>query len=366
VDGLLAEENRIELKLETLEESIVESKERIFKALDLKQPDRVPVNEWQIDPKVREKICPGMDYCEFVHKVGLDALVTKVNYIRKDLGNSRFMDEWGITRVRTADMSYYPENGPLADSTDIRKLKVPSTENPIRYDNLENMVRSRGDKAVVFMMDDVFIYPTYVRGMENLLMDFYDNPEFVEELTGIFTEFACKVAANAIEIGADIVAICDDYAFNSGLLFSKDIFRRFILPNLKKLVATIRNAGAYCVKHTDGNIWDILPEFIDCGIQGIQSLDPSAGMNLANVKKTFGDRICLLGNVDCGSLLCSGSREEVEEAVIQCIRDAAGGGGYILQSSNTIHSGVKPENFIAMLETARKYGIYDPAGSVFS
>lgn len=334
------------------------SRERIFKALDLGQPDRVPLNEWQIDPGVIEKIYPGASYMEFIQKAGLDTLVTKINYVREDLGNRRYRDEWGITRVLTTEMSYYPEDGPLKECADIRKLKVPSTETPLRYNELEKMIRNRGDKAVVFMMDDVFIYPTYVRGMENLFMDFYDNPEFVEELIGIFTEFACKVAKNAVEIGADIVAICDDYAFNNGLLFSKDLFNRFILPNLRKVVTTIREAGAYCIKHTDGNMWDVIPEFIDCGIQGIHPFDPLAGMELAKAKAVFGDKVCLLGNVDCSNLLSFGSREEVEAAVIKCIQDAAKGGGYILQSSNTIHSGVNPENFMTMIECCKKYGVY--------
>ena len=334
------------------------SRERVFKALDLQQPDRVPLNEWQIDPHVMGKIYPGLDYLEFVYRMSLDVLVTKINYIKKDMGNNRYLDEWGITRVLTTEMSYYPENGPLIYCMDLKKLKVPSVDIPQRYNDLEKMVQNKGDKAVAFMMDDVFIYPAYVRGMENLMMDFYDDPDFVEELTGIFTEYACKIARNAIEIGADIVAICDDYAYNSGLLFSKNIFNRFILPNLTKLVKTIRDAGAYCVKHTDGNIWSIIPDFIDCGIQGIQSLDPLAGMDLAKVKEAFGDKICLLGNVDCSGLLSFGSQEDVEKAVIKCIQDAAKGGGYILQSSNTIHSGVKPENFVIMVESCKKYGVY--------
>ncbi len=81
-------------------------------------------------------------------------------------------------------------------------------------------------------------------------------------------------------------------------------------------------------------------------------------MDLKSVKKHCGDEVCLLGNIDCIELLPSGTEAEVEEAVKQAIRDAAPGGGYILCSSNTIHPGCRPENYIAMVKATHKYGSY--------
>lgn len=82
-------------------------------------------------------------------------------------------------------------------------------------------------------------------------------------------------------------------------------------------------------------------------------------MDLKRVKEYCGDRICLLGNIDCGDLLSSGTEEEVEAAVIQAIEDAAPGGGYVLCSSNSIHPGVRAENFVAMIKAAKQYGVYE-------
>ena len=77
------------------------------------------------------------------------------------------------------------------------------------------------------------------------------------------------------------------------------------------------------------------------------------------MKDYCGDKLCLLGNIDCGDLLCFGSEEEVEAAVIQALGDAATGGGYVLCSSNSIHPGVKAENFLAMIKAAKKHGQYE-------
>lgn len=81
-------------------------------------------------------------------------------------------------------------------------------------------------------------------------------------------------------------------------------------------------------------------------------------MDLRTVKRMVGERVCLVGNIDCAHLLPHGTPEQVEQAVIQAIRDAGEGGGYILSSSNSIHSSVNPANFVAMIEAAHKHGAY--------
>ncbi len=97
-------------------------------------------------------------------------------------------------------------------------------------------------------------------------------------------------------------------------------------------------------------------EYMD--IDGIHPIDPMAGMNLGEAKAKYGNRICLMGNVNCGSTLSWGTIEEVRQEVKDCIRKAGYGGGYICASSNSIHSGVKPENYVAMVKAIREYGRY--------
>ena len=116
--------------------------------------------------------------------------------------------------------------------------------------------------------------------------------------------------------------------------------------------------GALCIKHSDGNLMKILDMIIETGIDGINPIDPIAGMNIQKIKKMYGNRVCIIGNIDCGDLLTNGTPEQVIKAVKMCIKTASPGGGHILSSSNSIHSGVKPENFLAMVEAAKKYGKY--------
>ena len=139
---------------------------------------------------------------------------------------------------------------------------------------------------------------------------------------------------------------------------SMDHFERFILPGLSKVVETIKSCGAYCVKHCDGDINSIVDLLVGTGIDVLNPFEPVASMNIFEYKRRIGARVTLAGNLDCGELLSNGSLGEVEKEVRALIEGVAPGGGFIMASSNTIHSGVKPENLKMMIEATKKYGVY--------
>jgi uroporphyrinogen decarboxylase len=97
---------------------------------------------------------------------------------------------------------------------------------------------------------------------------------------------------------------------------------------------------------------------IDSGISCLDPIDPQAGMDLTEVKNKYSDRIALKGNVDCAQTLSYATADEVIEETKQVIRKGGPGGGFILSSSNSIHASVRPENYMAMLDTLKKYGSY--------
>jgi uroporphyrinogen decarboxylase len=120
----------------------------------------------------------------------------------------------------------------------------------------------------------------------------------------------------------------------------------------------VQGIGLYVIKHTDGKLWPIIDMIVDSGIDCLDPIDPQAGMDLAEVKAQYGHRIALKGNVDCAQLMTFGTPDEVAEATREALRQGAPGGGFILSSSNSIHSAVKPENYQAMLHTWQEYRQY--------
>ena len=134
------------------------------------------------------------------------------------------------------------------------------------------------------------------------------------------------------------------------------MFAHFLLPRLKRMVNLIHEEGALCVKHSDGNLYPILEMIVSAQPDGLNPVEPVAGMTLRRTKQLVGDRVCLVGNIDCAHLLPHGTPEEVRDAVRTAIADAATGGGFVLSSSNSIHSSCNPQNFVAMVRAAQELG----------
>jgi uroporphyrinogen decarboxylase len=151
----------------------------------------------------------------------------------------------------------------------------------------------------------------------------------------------------------------DDYADKNATLMSPRHFREFILPGLARCVEAAHRAGAYVIKHTDGNIMAILDMIVETGIDALNPLEPVAGMDIGLIKERYGKRIAVVGNIDCGYLLSQAPVEEVRRVTRETIATAKPGGGYMLSSSNSIHSSVRPENFMAMIQTWRECREYE-------
>ena len=189
-------------------------------------------------------------------------------------------------------------------------------------------------------------------------MSFLTEPETVEIMMDKVLQCNMRIVRRAIRAGAEMIALSDDYAANLGPLMSPAIFAQFILPRLKKMIDMIHEEGALCIKHSDGNLYSLLDMIVSAGPDGLHPIEPVAGMELGKVKELVGDNICLVGNIDCAHLLPHGTTEDVDDAVRQAIADAGQGGGFIITSSNSIHSSCNPQNLVAMVEAGRRHGTY--------
>ncbi|MFN3420201.1 MAG: uroporphyrinogen decarboxylase family protein [Armatimonadota bacterium] len=269
-------------------------------------------------------------------------------------------DEWGIIWGITDFGIPYPIDGPIKEPADLKSYTPPDPDAPHRLQSLREAVkRFKGKRAIVFLTHDGFEFPHYLRGgMENLLLDYYDNPKLAHELAEMVIDYKIRLMKRAIREGADAVVSGDDYANQHGTVMSPQHFREFVLPYLKRSIDAAHDEGVPFIKHTDGNIWAILDDMVQAGIDALDPIEPAAGMDIGEVKAKYGDRIAVVGNVDCSFVLTRGTIEEVEEAVKETIAKASPGGGHILASSNSIHPAVKPENYKAMVEAARRYGRY--------
>ena len=160
--------------------------------------------------------------------------------------------------------------------------------------------------------------------------------------------------------GLDGFALCADYCFNTGPFLSPRQFGEFVTPYLARLIQGYRDMGFYTIKHTDGNILPILDQLVQAHPHALHSLDPQGGVDIAEVKRRYGEKVCLIGNVKC-SALDTGADEEIIESARYALRHGMPGGGYIFSTSNCIYTGMKLARYELMLDVWRKEGNYAAA-----
>jgi uroporphyrinogen decarboxylase len=194
--------------------------------------------------------------------------------------------------------------------------------------------------------------------LEEACLKLFTEPDEFKRSLDRATDSAIESAKPLIDSGVECIVMGADYATTKGPFLSPKMFAEFIVPYLHRTISGHQNNGAYVIKHTDGDIMPILDQIVACSPDAIHSIDPTAGMDIAVFKKLVGDKVCLAGNVDCAALM-KGSKEEIKNSALYCLKHGKPGGGYIFMTSNSVTPPMKVEDYIMMLELRKKYGRYD-------
>jgi len=191
------------------------------------------------------------------------------------------------------------------------------------------------------------------------LQCFYRNRDLMRRFLQVTTKRNIMAMKLAMDYGAELIYIHGDIACNHGPFISPDLYRELIFPEIKKEVDELHKRGAFAFNSSDGNLWPIIDDYlVNSNVDGMMEIQVTAGMDRRKLKERFGDRICFNGAVDCSLVLPYGSQAEVIRETKSTIDTLSPGGGHILCSTHSIHKGVKPENYLTMLQVARKYGQY--------
>ncbi len=335
------------------------SAERVMCVLRNEEPDRIPHFEWILDHNVREAILPGCTMEEFTLRMGLDAILTGPDIKREQISEKRFRTEYGTVVEKTEEEYAIPVEGPIATIDDLRNYEPPDPHTPGRFDSLKRLVDLyKGKLAIGVHLNDVFSLPRGLMGFENLLMAIAVDPELVKGLVDMSVELNIEYAKECARHGADFVMTGDDYASAKAPLMSPKSFRELFYPGLKRVYTGFKEQGLMTIKHSDGDLKPLLEMILDAPLDCLDPIDPGGGLDIGEMKQQYGDRCAMKGNVDCAHTLTFGSVADTVAETKEVIRKAAAGGGLILSSSNSIHSKVKPGNYLAMWNTLRTYGTY--------
>ncbi len=356
-------------------------RERMLAAFALKEPDRVPVWEMAFNEESIIKLgrfftedLPPMKFAQqmtteeklklvatlftIVRELELDGITSIGLLGTEPVDKDHVKDGWGRILRISEEGEATAVGGPIAGPQDLKELKP---YHPQESDLIMLMAAkgSFGDEiAQVVVQPGPFRESwTLLGSMEKLLFYYMKNSQFVKDLARVVTDYILEVVDMCADLGADIIAIDGDLAFSQTTLMSPAQYEEFVLPYHQEITAHAHARGLLIFKHSDGNMWPIMDGIVEAGFDGFHPVQPQC-MDIGDFKNRYGNRLCILGNIDCTYLLPFGSEEEVEKSVKETIAVAAPGGGYVISSSNSIHPGCKPENYIAMVKAARKYGVY--------
>ncbi len=251
-----------------------------------------------------------------------------------------------------------PEDWRAWDKRDL--LRLPERA----YRAYSDIQRDFGDR--IFIMAS-FLYGLFENcwqpfGFERFVVALRKEKDFLRRYIRFYADLYCMMLEAWAAAGVPGCVYSDDMAYRSGPMLNPRMMEEFFGDAFRRITSTAHSLGLKIVVHTDGMVYPLLPWFADCGFDGVHALEPTAGVELAEVKRMVGDRMCVLGNLDITHILVDASREELEEAVKEAIRDAGAGGGYILAPTNS-HPGISSERLRWMVEAAGKYGKYPPAAS---
>ncbi len=283
------------------------------------------------------------------------------------------VDEFGVRWSMPDDHPYYMDitHHPLADASidDVRAYPFPKGDDPSRFEGLRERaleISNETPYAVISGISGV-VYEIcwYMRGLEQWFIDMLTQPEFCEALLDQTLKFWMdwfRVFLDEAGDVVDVIMIGDDLTGQQGPLFSPEFYRRVVKPRQKQLVQYIRSrTEAKIWYHTCGSCVEYIPDLLDNGIHILNPVQISAaGMDAAELKARFGDRLVFWGGaIDAQHVLPTASPETVREHVRRNVEAFKPGGGYVFNNVHNIQAGVPAENILAMYEAAYEHGFYE-------
>jgi len=364
-------------------------KERLLTTLDRKEPDVVPIAELAIDPvhvetilgtalpnevspqsladrRRREAAVVDATVRAYT-KLGFEMIACEPsapdNWTTHPNRDGTVNDEWGRVLSYDPNARVWIQTGSMFKSKEeFEAFEFPDPNASGRTFAIEQMKKEIKDEiALAGLIRDSFVYAWEMFRVTDFVRWLYEKPDFIRHVIERLTEFNLKITEQMIDAGVDVFFGDGDYCEKKGPLVPVKFFKDVVFPNLQKQVDAVHKAGLKFIKHTDGNLNPILPDMARI-VDGLHSLDPTAGMDIGRLKQEYGNKLVLMGNISVDNL-CTKTPQDIVKETKECLRVAAPGGGYILSSSNSWYANAKFENCQAMIDTGRIYGRY-PIGII--
>ena len=345
-------------------------KERLLAALKREPVDRVPMFDFLFQRPMYEALIGrtpggynGRDAVDCALALEHDGVWLPFGgfsgFQPTQLDENTYIDEWGTT-YQTNESSWpidAPIDYPVKSREDLAAYEPPDPTLPGRDSQIVEAVgMDPDDLALLGGVLGPFTAAWMMMGYERICFALYDDPSLITECCRIANAYNKEAARRSVEAGCVGMWLSDDLGDSHSGFMSNDHFKALLLPHIAELAEYIDGLGVPVLLHSCGCITQYLDDLAQTKIASVHPLQRTAGMELETVKEQYGDRFCIIGNIDSSRTLPFGSPGDVEAEARQAIEIAAPGGGYVLASDHSLHDGIPVENILALRDAGLTYG----------
>jgi len=349
------------------------AKQRVMAALDHRPPDRIPTfdsfwEEFRQNCVCELDLSPDADLADYF---GIDIAIavadetpfpTRKEVLHEDGRTRTARDGWGRVTQTVEGAYFYRElEVAVAEKRDLDRLEFDAPRLDVRYEGfLRNVAAWRDRRCVFAKTGGPYLRTTFLRGEVNFLLDIAGDPEFAKALADRVADHITEIGLESLERGQLYdtgLWIYDDMGHNRQPMMSPAAFERIFLPAYRRMVSTFRKAGAArVVLHSDGNIGPLLDMLVDAGFDGINPVEPRAGLHIPTLKARYGRRLAYIGGM-CNSHVLPGGPEAAIQAQAREIIEAARDGGVII-GAHSIGPDIPVSHYLCYHRTVKEEGVF--------
>jgi uroporphyrinogen decarboxylase len=269
------------------------------------------------------------------------------------LKNDRVQDVFGVKWDRSVDKDIGIVEGTVLSEPSLKGYEFPDPLDDRFFEDIHTKIESCGDRFRVFQLGfSLYERAWTLRGIENLLMDFYDNPAFVRDLFGSIADYNIAQIKKAMTFDIDAVYFGDDWGQQHGLQMGPAFWHEYIRPVLDRMYAEVKKEGKFVMIHSCGDVDELFDDLVGIGLDCFNPFQPEV-MDVYSLLESYRPRLSFHGGLSTQKTLPYGSPQDVARETEKLI-EAGRNGGYILSPAHDVEGDVSLENMLAFIETAQK------------